>query len=125
MQKKRIFNEIRFLPEFEKELKKLSKKFRSIEEDLSIFEDTELNLYHKLGIDNNGIFQISGLGISHPLVYKAKKFACKALRGKGCQSGIRIIYAYYGDKDCVEYIEIYHKSDKKNEDRERIKKYYR
>ena len=56
---------------------------------------------------------------------KAKKFACKSLKGKGAASGIRIIYAYYEEEDIFEFIEIYSKSNKANEDRDRIFKYYK
>ncbi len=71
-------------------------------------------------VDNRGIFQIPGLGISCPKIYKAKKFACKSLKGKGAKSGIRIIYAYYEKEDIIELIEIYFKGDKTNEDKSRI-----
>ena len=49
-----------------------------------------------------------------------KKFACKALKGRGVQSGIRVIYAYFVKEDRVEFIEIYFKGDKASEDRHRI-----
>ena len=39
-------------------------------------------------------------------------------------SGIRIIYAYYEKEDKIEFIEIYYKGDKENENRERILKHY-
>jgi hypothetical protein len=41
-----IFREIFRLPEFEKDLKKLSKRFKTIEDDLEVFVKTELKLYH-------------------------------------------------------------------------------
>ena len=110
---------------FEKDLKKLLKKFRSIEEDFEIFIDAQLKAYHKLNIDNNGIFQIQNLGTSYPKIFKAKKFACKSLKGKGVMSGIRIIYAYHDQENIVEFIEIYYKGDKINEDVERIREYFK
>ena len=55
---KKIFNEVIKLAEFEKDLKKLSKKFRTLEQDLDTFIQKQLNLYHKLQIDNKGIFPI-------------------------------------------------------------------
>ena len=119
------FTEIKKLPEFEKEFKKLLKKFQSLEEDLDVFIDKQLVLTHKLGVDNGGVVRIAGLGIEEPKVYKAKKFACKALKGKGAQSGIRIIYSYSSTRDVVEFIEIYYKGDKENEDRARIVGQYR
>lgn len=119
----KMFREISRLPEFEKDMKKLLKRFKTLEDDLEIFIKNELNLYHKLKIDNRGIFQISGLQIENPKVYKAKKFACRSLKGKGVQSGIRVIYAYFEENNKIELIEIYYKGDKKGEDRERILKY--
>jgi len=120
----KIFNEISRLAEFEKDIKKLGKKFQTIEDDLNVFIETQLNLYHKLQIDNNGVFQIPDLKIDYPKIYKAKKFACKSLKGKGVKSGVRVIYAYFEKEDRIELIEIYYKSDKENEDRERLKKNY-
>lgn len=121
----KTFNEICRLPEFENDLRKLLKKFKTLKEDLKIFIEKQLNLYHKLKIDNKGIFQISGLQIENPKIYKAKKFACRSFKGKGVQSGIRIIYAYFEAQDKIEFIEIYYKGDKENENRERILRYYR
>jgi len=60
------------------------------------------------------------LPVENPKVYKAKKFACKSLKGKGVQSGIRVIYAYEEEKDRIVLIEIYFKGDKSNEDKKRI-----
>ncbi len=122
---KKIFNNIKELAEFKKDLKKLSKRFRTLREDLKIFTEKQLKLYHKLGMDNKGIFSIPDLGIDYPKIYKAKKFACRSLKGKGAASGIRVIYAYYEKEDEIEFIEIYYKGNKENEDRARILKYYR
>ena len=86
-----------------------------------MFVKVALNAFHKQNIDSRVIFHISDLGIHSPKIYKARKFACKALKGKGAQSGIRVIYAYHADEDWIEFIEIYYKGDKESEDRERIK----
>jgi len=50
---------------------------------------------------------------------------CKSIKGKGVRSGIRIIYAYYEKENIIEFIEIYHKSDKLNEDKQRIIDHYK
>ncbi len=121
----KIFKDIVYLPEFEKEKKKLLKRFRTIDEDLDNFINVQLKLFHKLGIDNNAVEQISDLSISRPKIFKVKKFACKALKGKGVQSGIRIIYSYFENSDRIEFVEIYYKGDKENEDRGRIKRLYK
>jgi hypothetical protein len=119
------FNEIHRLPEFEKDIKKLLKKFRTLEDDLDVFIKAELMLYHKLKKDNKGIFLIPGLGVESPKIYKAKKFACRSLKGKGVQSGIRVIYGYFEKEDRIDFIEIYYKGDKENEDKDRIMRRYR
>jgi len=121
----KTFSDIVRLPEFEKDLKKLLKRFKTLEDDLDIFIRTELNLYHKLRKDTGGIFRLTGLAGEEPKTYKAKKFACRSLRGKGVQSGIRVVYAYHEKKDRVELIEIYYKGDKAMEDRERVARVYR
>jgi len=42
----KIFHEVSRLPEFEKDIKKLLKRFTTLEGDLEIFIKKELNLYH-------------------------------------------------------------------------------
>ena len=101
-------------------MKKLVRRFRTLEDDLGVFVKNELCLYHKLKIDNRGVFQISGLGVKNPKIYKATKFACRSLKGKGVQSGIRVVYAYFEESDRIELVEIYYKGDKKREDRGRL-----
>lgn len=120
----KLFKKISHVPEFEKDLKKLIKRFTSLEEDLQIFIKVAMNAFHKQNVDSKAILRISDLSINSPKIYKARKFACKALQGKGVQSGIRIIYACHEKEDWIEFTEIYYKGDKENEDRERILKYY-
>jgi len=121
----KIFHNIERLPEFSRDLKKLLKKYPTLESDLATFINTVLKIYHKENIPLSSVVQISNLGISVPSIYKVRKFTCKALKGKGAASGIRIIYAYHKDKDTIEFIEIYYKGNKENEDRGRILSHYR
>jgi mRNA-degrading endonuclease RelE of RelBE toxin-antitoxin system len=118
------FKKVLLRPEFQKDIRKLSKRFRTLADDLKIFVETAVYLYHKLNIDNNGIFHIPGLGFSTPRIFKAKKFACRALKGSGANSGIRVIYSYNEKEDIIEFVEIYFKSDQENEDKQRIKRIY-
>lgn len=120
----KLFRKISHVPEFEKDLKKLVKRFSSLEEDLETFIKVAMNLFHKQKVDSGAIFHISDLGSSSAKIYKAKKFACKALKGKGAHSGIRTIYACHEEDDRIEFVEIYYKGDKEKEDRERILKYF-
>ena len=119
-----IFDETREIPKFRRDFKNLSKKrFISLPDDINTFINTQLQLFHQLNIDIGGVVRISDLGIDYPIIYKVTKFACKSIKGKGVRSGIRIIYAYYEKENIIEFIEIYHKSDKPNEDKERILDY--
>ena len=99
-----MFREIVRLPEFEKEMKKLRKRFQTLNEDLDNFIISALVPFHKGGDDYGGIVAISDLGIEEPKIYKVRKFACRALKGKGNQTGIRIIYAYFKDEDRIEFV---------------------
>jgi mRNA-degrading endonuclease RelE of RelBE toxin-antitoxin system len=108
-------------PEFSKDMKKLNKKYNTIYDDLETFKKAlSVALPDKLP----GIFSISDLGdvIIYP-AYKVKKFHCKALKGKGAKSGIRLIYTYYPSLNMIYFIEAYHKNQQENEDRERILRY--
>ncbi|MBE9480132.1 MAG: hypothetical protein IMY69_00385, partial [Bacteroidetes bacterium] len=60
-----------------------------------------------------------GLGLE-TCVIKVKKISCKSLKGKGVNSGLRLIYAFLEEEKRIVFIELYHKNDKENEDRERI-----
>jgi hypothetical protein len=119
------FREIARLPEFERDLKALVKRFRTLEGDLATLLKTQLVLLHKLGVDNKGVFEIPGLPFSEPRMYKVRKFACRSLKGRGANSGLRLIYAYFAVADKIELVEIYFKGDKENEDRGRILRNYR
>lgn len=118
------FAKISRRPEFDKDLKHLLKRYRSLEDDLTVFINTQLVLLHKQKIDNRGIVLINNLGIEEPKIFKAVKFACKSIHGRGAASGIRLTYAYFEEADHIEFIQIYFKADDENEDRERIKNLY-
>lgn len=118
------FLSIEQLSEFQKDVKKLRKRFRTLDEDIDNFIKFALVPFHKEDIDYGGIVVVSDLGIEEPKIYKVRKFACRALKGKGNQTGIRIIYAYFKDEDRIEFVEIYFKGDKETEDRRRIKNKY-
>lgn len=108
---------------FKKDLKSLLKHFKTLVEDLEVAKKNAIELYHLRNIDNKSIFPIQGFCFDNLFVCKIKKFTCKAMKGKGCQSGIRVIYAFHKEKERVDFIEIYYKADQINENRERIKDY--
>src|SRR3989338_3700810 len=118
--------------EFKKDFKKLLKKFRSLEEDLEMAKLATIEHYHvgiknKYGIlekkDASAIFLIPNFCTEELKICKLKKFACRALKGRGVKSGIRITYAFYIKTNSVDFIEIYFKGEKEIEDKERIKEY--
>ncbi|MEK7390832.1 MAG: hypothetical protein AAB635_01705 [Patescibacteria group bacterium] len=117
--------------EFEKDFKRLLKKLRSLEEDFEFAKIATIEPYH-IGVLHNGvlekkdahsIFPIPNFCTEELKICKLKKFACKALKGRGVKSGIRIIYAYYVFTNTVDFIEMYFKGESENEDKERIKQY--
>lgn len=109
--------QIKKLPEFEKEFKRLTKKYHSLAEDFVDFEKLLVNFPR----DN---IRIEWLWENIRWeFYKVKKFRCQSIARQSQNSGIRIIYRYLEESSLIEltYIEIYHKNQKPNHDIERIK----
>lgn len=111
-------NNIEFdeLSEFKKDLKHLLKKYRTLKEDLEV---VKLDLNDEPEASPPFSFRIDNLGLKTCII-KVKKIACKALKGSGVNSGLRLIYAHYPDEQKITFIELYHKNDKENEDKKRI-----
>lgn len=108
-----IFEE---LTEFKRDLKKLLKKYRTLKNDLDVVKKVlEFSPKERPPFS----FSIDNLGLE-TCVIKVKKIACRALKGRGVNSGLRLIYAHFSEEDKIIFIEIYHKNDKENEDRQRI-----
>lgn len=111
--------------EFEKELKQLSKKYKSIYDDFFAFKLFLKNIIENWqNIESFNIVQINWLWKDIILpVYKVRKFTCQSLKS---DKKIRLIFTYdknSGEIQFIEFLEIYAKADKAVEDRERIKKY--
>ncbi len=109
------------LKEFKRDLKKLLKKYGSLNEDLEVVKKV-LNVVP--GERPPFSFRISELGIS-ACVVKVKKIACKSLKGRGVNSGLRLIYAHFEHEERIVFVELYHKNNKENEDRDRILKNFK
>ncbi|MDP3948890.1 MAG: hypothetical protein Q8Q17_03000 [bacterium] len=99
--------------EFLKEFKRLSRKYKSIPDDLSEFKKVVSELPFGSGKHFNVITKSEKITI-----IKARLF-CRYLKG----SSLRIIYAFHTEIDKIEFIQIYSKSVQENENRERIKRY--
>ncbi|MBP9790783.1 MAG: hypothetical protein KBF92_10780 [Bacteroidia bacterium] len=104
------------LPEFQKDLKILLKKYRSLNEDLTVVKQV---LTASPQARPPFSFQIDNLNLE-TCVIKVKKIACKSLKGRGANSGLRLIYAHFESEEKIVFVELYHKSDKEHEDRDRI-----
>ena len=98
---------------FKKEFKQLKKKYKSLSEDLKEFQK---------------VLSVSPLGNTKHFIIIHKRsvlhivkawFFCRCLKG----SSLRIVYAYFKKDSKVEFIELYYKGNKENEDTSRIKKY--
>ena len=104
------------LDEFKKDIKKLSKKFRTLPDDISIVKKVlDIRPDERPPFS----FRIDGLGIETCII-KVKKIASRSFKGKGVNSGFRMIYAHFEDQEKIVLIEIYHKSAKEIEDKNRI-----
>ena len=104
--------------EFQKDFKRLSKKFKSLDTDLIEFKKILNEAPLGIGKHFNVVTKTGYL-----YIIKAR-FFCKSLKKKN----LRVIYAYIENHRIIEmvdieFIEIYFKGDKSNEDRERIKEY--
>lgn len=108
------------LPEYQKDVKALSKKYRSLEDDLMVLRKV---LAARPDECPPFSYRIAGLGIQTSVI-KVKKIACKSLKGRGANSGLRLIYAYLPNKSKIVSIELYHKNNKDLEDRCRILRHF-
>lgn len=104
------FNETR---EFQKEFKKLFKKYRSLEGDLEEFKKIIEHFPYNIGKHFHILTDKGDVKI-----VKAR-FFCRYLK----RLSMRIIYAYHENKNLIEFIEIYFKGNQKNENRKRIEEY--
>ena len=108
--------EFESLPEYDKDLKKLLKKYRTLTSDI---DDVKKVLSVRPDAQPPFSFRIEGLGIQS-CVIKVKKIASDSFKGRGRNSGFRLIYAYFKEQEKIVLVELYHKNDKENEDRQRI-----
>lgn len=97
-------------------MKHLLKKYRTLKDDLAVVKRVL-----EVVPDQRPPFSflIDDLGIE-TCVIKVKKIACKSLKGRGVNSGLRLIYAHFFEEQKITFIELYHKNDKAREDTERI-----
>ena len=111
-------------PEFVRDVKQLLKRFRSLREDIEVAKRAAIELFHgNPRIDYNSIEEIPGHCTDAIRCCKVKKFACRALKGRGVMSGIRMTYAFHVAERRVAFIQMYFKGDEDMEDKQRLKDY--
>jgi hypothetical protein len=110
---------------FEREFKRLLKKYPSLEGDFTTLRKTVVELVHTKHVSLPYVVRIEGLCANDGqyMAMKVRKFSCRSLKGKGSNTGLRLIYVFEPSKKKVTFLEIYCKADKANEDRERIKEF--
>lgn len=107
------------LPDFDKDVKRLLKKYKSIADDLETIKSILAVLPYARPPFS---YVIDNLGVK-VLVIKIKKIASKSFYGKGVNSGLRIIYTYTLEEGKIIFLELYHKNEKELEDKKRIINY--
>lgn len=102
--------------QFKKDLKKLSKKYPSVVDDLEIFE--RALIHNPTGKDTNKHWnEISDIGnIFNTLSFFKVRMMCRSLKG----THLRVIYTYDNAIDEISLIELYYKSNKVNYNKSRI-----
>lgn len=108
-----IFEE---LTEFKKDLKNLLKKYRTLNDDLNVVKQIlEVVPEERPPFS----YRINNLGLKTCVII-VKKIACKSLKGRGVNSGLRLVYAHFQTEEKIVLVELYHKNEKEIEDKERI-----
>ena len=101
--------------EFSKDFKRLSKKYKSLVDDLLEFKKVVSKF--PLGTGKHFVVLIAKETVK---IIKGRLF-CRYLKG----SSLRVICAYCKNKQKLEFIQLYFKGDKEDEDHSRIKNYLR
>lgn len=101
------------LPEFDKELKKLSKKYPTLKADIEDIKPVLIQC--PTGIGKNFII----IKVKEDVIFVKVRIHCESLRSRV----VRLVYAYHKDRIEFVYIEVYFKGEKENEDRKRIDEY--
>ena len=111
------------IPEFEKDFKKLEKRYKTLSEDFENMKKNLLEVHYIKGapLPPNTIVDIEGLCGETFQSKKVRKFTCKYLKNLGNRSGIRVIFVLEPDDLKITFIEIYHKNDKSVENKDRLK----
>ncbi len=111
------------IPEFDKDFKALSKRFKTLPDDFETLKRFILETHYEQDIPTTAFLPIEGCCAQEYTSNKIKKFACKSLKGKGSASGLRVIFVWDKESRAVTFIEIYFKADQENENKKRLKEF--
>ena len=120
------FNET---PQFAKDVKRLSKKWRSISSDLEAAKQYILPLYEQLAddVDMTEYRREFFSGKTAAILHTNDEIEVVKMRldvaSTGRSDKVRIIFVAVKQGNIVTFIELYAKNDKEREDQRRIKKY--
>lgn len=118
----RVKMNYRSLPSFERDFKKLSKRYGTLGDDFETLKKYSIEIFHQGIVKMDDPVEISGACGDTFKSYKVKKFACKSLKG-GSRSGLRVIYVHEPAENKITFVEIYYKGDTENEDKARLKEF--
>lgn len=111
------------VPEFDKDFKTLSKKFRTLEKDFGHMKKYTIETFYEKGVPTTAFVPIEGFCGENYTSNKMRKFSCQSLKGRGSASGIRVIFIWEEETQKITFIEIYFKADQANENKERLQKF--
>lgn len=109
------------LPEYRRDLKTLLKNYPTLTADMAVVRKV-LSIFPDEQPPRS--FQIGDLEISS-CVIKMKRVACRAFKGRGIDSGLRLVYAWFEHEPKMVLIQLYEKVVHPNPDYDRIKRYFK
>ena len=115
------------IPKFDKDFKRLGKRFKTLDKDFELMKKMLLEPHFIAGVPAppKALVDIEGFCGKDYKSKKVRRFTCASLKGKGGNSGIRVVFVYEKIEDThkITFVEIYFKGDQPNEDRERLAKF--
>jgi mRNA-degrading endonuclease RelE of RelBE toxin-antitoxin system len=115
-------------PEFQKDLKRLSKKWRSLPDDIKAAQRDILPLYiEQEGVDIVRLREAFFGGYKAAILTTTDSVEVVKMRldvaDLGRNDKVRIIFVAVKSHECITFIELYAKNEKSREDQARIKRY--
>ena len=106
---------------FDKEFKKLAKKYRTLNQDFEIFQRLIIKLLDVVIVASTNHHAILYRDETQTVFVLKSRLQCRALR----KSSLRVICVYEKEKQQISFVEIYFKGDKETEDKARWQEFLR